>query len=107
VRWRVIGRIILAEHFLCLGVQHVQAQARVEYVAAQLHGRVKHVEALYELLKHELFHVRPVDVQYLIPNEKQTQAVDFYEFGIANVQQLVQNATDAAHLPTMMDALGL
>lgn len=62
MRRRMRGRIVLTEHFLSLGVEHVQADAGVQNGAAYLNGRMKYVKALYELLKHVLFDVGPVCV---------------------------------------------
>ena len=96
-------RGVNVEHFLRLGAEQIDAHA----CGAQLCRGMERVEALYELLEHELLDVRLVRVEYLIPYEKQPGAVEFGRLGVADVYELLYDATNATHLPSLMQLLRL
>jgi len=65
------------------------------------------VKAVDELLEHELLDVSLVGVEYLIPDEEETRAVELDGLGVADVDELLNNTTDGADLPALVEALGL
>jgi len=82
---------------LRFGIEQINAHTRGDRVR-----RVKRVEALYELLKHELFDVCFVCVQDLIPDQEETYAVEFNCFRVAYVNELLNDAAYAATLPSQV-----
>ena len=85
-----------------LGAQQVDGGGGGELCAA-----VEGVEALDEPLEHELLRVRPVGVEGLVPDEEEARAVELDVLGVAGVEELLEDAADAAHLPALVQLLGL
>jgi len=65
------------------------------------------VKAVDELLEHELLDVSLVSVEYLVPDEEETRAVELDGLGVADMGEFLDDTTDGADLPALMEALGL
>jgi hypothetical protein len=46
-------------------------------------------------------------VQTLVPDEEQTHALDFDNFGVADVKEFLENTADAAYLPSQVHSFWL